>query len=340
MLAPSVTGRMFLSCGRFVQSRGIHLIQCTECVCERLCCSHWNGGQLAGRLAWPQSNGLDSTASSYKRRAEMALTDRCLPLAFTFCAAPPLQLTHICNTIIAMQSLPAWVAVTVCISLFVSLRCAALLLLLWRQRRSSLLQQAHAVRLRRRASRAVGTTDALGRAVSASAAVASPLGRSASPSGWWPSGSGGAAAVHPIRTMVILGSGGHTAEMLSVLDLLPRDRFAPLLFVRAATDSTSEARARRREEDKGNRANCQFLAIPRSREVRSTRSQRYSTQSATTEPRSTRRCRFVRLTWLLLLRLSLTFPCRSVNLTSRLCGRHSWRWRTLCGSCSTSIRKW
>lgn len=169
-----------------------------------------------------------------------------------------------------MQSLqlPTWIDVAVCTAIFMALRCAALLLLLWRQRRASLQQQATAVRLRRRASRAVGTADAAaGRAASASTAIGSSPGHSAVPAGWWPSG-GGCAASPPIRTLVILGSGGHTAEMLAVLDLLPRDRFAPLLFVRAATDSTSEARARRREEEKGNRANCDFVAIPRSREVR------------------------------------------------------------------------
>ena len=154
--------------------------------------------------------------------------------------------------------------------IFMALRCAALLLLLWRQRRSSLQQQATAVRLRRRASRAVGTADAAGRAASASTAAGSPLANSGGPAGWWTSGVGVSSASPPIRTLVILGSGGHTAEMLAVLDLLPRDRFAPLLFVRAATDSTSEARARRREEEKGNRANCDFVAIPRSREVRRT----------------------------------------------------------------------
>ena len=188
-----------------------------------------------------------------------------------------------------MQSLPTWMAVAVCLAIFMALRCAALLLLLWRQRRASLMQQATAVRLRRRASRAVGTADAAGRAASASTAIGSPSGHSAAPAGWWPSGGVGAAS-SPIRTLVILGSGGHTAEMLAVLDLLPRDRFAPLLFVRAATDSTSEARARRREEEKGNRANCDFVAIPRSREVRMTNRQRCSAQSSLMPPKLKCRC--------------------------------------------------
>ena len=77
----------------------------------------------------------------------------------------------------------------------------------------------------------------------------------------------------PARTMVVLGSGGHTAEMMRVLRVMPLDRFDPLLFVVASSDSTSEVQLR----------NCPvlqpifaatdsspplFLRIPRSREVK------------------------------------------------------------------------
>lgn len=51
----------------------------------------------------------------------------------------------------------------------------------------------------------------------------------------------------PIRTLVILGSGGHTAEMLSILNGVNRQQF-DLHFIRAATDTTSEARVRKVED--------------------------------------------------------------------------------------------
>ena len=46
----------------------------------------------------------------------------------------------------------------------------------------------------------------------------------------------------PLRTLVILGSGGHTAEMLAMLGQLDRSKFAPLHYVIATSDSTSERR--------------------------------------------------------------------------------------------------
>jgi len=47
-----------------------------------------------------------------------------------------------------------------------------------------------------------------------------------------------------IRTLVVLGSGGHTTEMLQLLKSLETEqpRYTPLLFVMASTDDTSEQR--------------------------------------------------------------------------------------------------
>jgi beta-1,4-N-acetylglucosaminyltransferase len=70
-----------------------------------------------------------------------------------------------------------------------------------------------------------------------------------------------------VKTLVVLGSGGHTAEMLTLLDRLDRKRYAPLVFVSAHSDASSENRAKRREDEKKNLANCTFLRLPRSREV-------------------------------------------------------------------------
>ena len=43
----------------------------------------------------------------------------------------------------------------------------------------------------------------------------------------------------PCRTMVVLGSGGHTAEMLTLIAGLDRARYAPLVFVAAQGDTNS-----------------------------------------------------------------------------------------------------
>jgi len=43
----------------------------------------------------------------------------------------------------------------------------------------------------------------------------------------------------PVRTLVVLGSGGHTAEMMQLTKKLCVDRYAPVSFVVAATDNTS-----------------------------------------------------------------------------------------------------
>jgi beta-1,4-N-acetylglucosaminyltransferase len=44
--------------------------------------------------------------------------------------------------------------------------------------------------------------------------------------------------------LVVFGSGGHTAEMLALLAALPAERYGPFTFVAAASDSTSEPRAK------------------------------------------------------------------------------------------------
>ncbi|KAI6677664.1 hypothetical protein NL676_038460 [Syzygium grande] len=52
----------------------------------------------------------------------------------------------------------------------------------------------------------------------------------------------------PYSTLVILGSGGHTAEMLNLLSVLQKDRFAPRFYVAAATDNMSLQKARVMED--------------------------------------------------------------------------------------------
>mmetsp|Transcript_16164 Transcript_16164/g.25211 ORF Transcript_16164/g.25211 Transcript_16164/m.25211 type:complete len:221 (+) Transcript_16164:198-860(+) len=67
----------------------------------------------------------------------------------------------------------------------------------------------------------------------------------------------------PARTLVVLGSGGHTTEMLGIIAQLQRDRYKPITFIIACTDSTSERRYQHSDHLKPD----SVYRIPRSREV-------------------------------------------------------------------------
>ena len=69
-----------------------------------------------------------------------------------------------------------------------------------------------------------------------------------------------------IATLVVLGSGGHTAEMLRLITDFDFDRYGPLTLVTAATDTTSRAKAER-ELPQAALATARWAEIPRAREV-------------------------------------------------------------------------
>ena len=69
-----------------------------------------------------------------------------------------------------------------------------------------------------------------------------------------------------IKTLVVLGSGGHTAEMLRLITDFDFDRYGPLTLVTAATDTTSRAKAER-ELPQAALSTARWAAIPRAREV-------------------------------------------------------------------------
>uniref|UniRef100_A0A803QEU4 UDP-N-acetylglucosamine transferase subunit ALG14 n=1 Tax=Cannabis sativa TaxID=3483 RepID=A0A803QEU4_CANSA len=48
----------------------------------------------------------------------------------------------------------------------------------------------------------------------------------------------------PVSTLIVLGSGGHTAEMLNLLAVLQKERFYPRYYIAAATDNMSLQKAR------------------------------------------------------------------------------------------------
>lgn len=67
----------------------------------------------------------------------------------------------------------------------------------------------------------------------------------------------------PIRTLIVLGSGGHTAEMMCLMNKMDKSKFIPRMYVLADTDTTSRNRVESDESDK----NWTIVTIPRSRYV-------------------------------------------------------------------------
>ena len=69
-----------------------------------------------------------------------------------------------------------------------------------------------------------------------------------------------------IKTLVVLGSGGHTAEMLRLIADFDFGRYGPLTLVTASTDTTSRPKAER-ELPREALATARWAEIPRAREV-------------------------------------------------------------------------
>ncbi|KAL8468435.1 hypothetical protein ACS0TY_031592 [Phlomoides rotata] len=88
----------------------------------------------------------------------------------------------------------------------------------------------------------------------------------------------------PLSALIILGSGGHTAEMLNLLAVMQMDRFKPRYYIAAATDNMSLQKARVLEDSLMEKAEVElvgashFMQIYRSREV----GQSYITSVGTT----------------------------------------------------------
>ncbi|CAM8971444.1 unnamed protein product [Rhodiola kirilowii] len=89
----------------------------------------------------------------------------------------------------------------------------------------------------------------------------------------------------PRSTLIILGSGGHTAEMLNLLAVLRKDMFCPRFYIAAATDNMSLQKAQKFEEEITSNQivdrkadTTEFMQIYRSREV----GQSYITSIGTT----------------------------------------------------------
>lgn len=88
---------------------------------------------------------------------------------------------------------------------------------------------------------------------------------------------------HALKTLVVLGSGGHTAEMFAIMRALDARRYSPRAYVLAATDTTSAVKVERFERalrqdlasahvgasegELGSWSRHTVTVIPRSREV-------------------------------------------------------------------------
>ncbi|RLN07866.1 hypothetical protein C2845_PM11G10190 [Panicum miliaceum] len=86
-----------------------------------------------------------------------------------------------------------------------------------------------------------------------------------------------------LRCLIVLGSGGHTTEMMNTVTELQKDRFMPRYYVAALTDNMSLQKAQVYEQSLiqcGEKTikNAHFMQIYRSREV----GQSYITSIATT----------------------------------------------------------
>ncbi|KAE8674224.1 purine permease family protein [Hibiscus syriacus] len=76
----------------------------------------------------------------------------------------------------------------------------------------------------------------------------------------------------PLSTLIVLGSGGHTAEMINLLLVLQKDRFTPRFYIAAATDNMSLQKTRVLENSWADSSgikgiSAEFMQIYRSREV-------------------------------------------------------------------------
>lgn len=71
----------------------------------------------------------------------------------------------------------------------------------------------------------------------------------------------------PARTLIVLGSGGHTAEMMTIVKQLNKRNYSPRHYILASTDSTSEAKVLNIEEPTTSKHDYEIFRIKRSRHV-------------------------------------------------------------------------
>lgn len=70
-----------------------------------------------------------------------------------------------------------------------------------------------------------------------------------------------------LKTLIILGSGGHSTEMLRLVQTLNQDIFTPKIYVVASSDSKSKEKLFDLENSLSTQTQYQVMDIPRSRKV-------------------------------------------------------------------------
>jgi len=76
--------------------------------------------------------------------------------------------------------------------------------------------------------------------------------------------------IHPLRTGIVIGSGGHTTEILKMIQNLNSVNYSPRIYIMASTDTSSEVKIHQIEETRLSRngPDCyEIVKIPRSRSV-------------------------------------------------------------------------
>lgn len=71
----------------------------------------------------------------------------------------------------------------------------------------------------------------------------------------------------PARTLIVLGSGGHTAEMMTIVKQLSKRNYSPRYYILASSDSTSESKVLNVEEPTTSKNDYELFRINRSRHV-------------------------------------------------------------------------
>lgn len=87
--------------------------------------------------------------------------------------------------------------------------------------------------------------------------------------------------LRPLKTAIVIGSGGHTAEILKLVQNLNPVNYSPRIYIMASTDTSSEVKIHHIEESylSRNGPDCyEIIKIPRSRSV----GQSYTTSAFTT----------------------------------------------------------
>lgn len=71
----------------------------------------------------------------------------------------------------------------------------------------------------------------------------------------------------PAKTLIVLGSGGHTAEMMAIVKQLNKANYSPRYYILASTDRTSATKVLDYEEPTTSTSDYEIFRINRSRHV-------------------------------------------------------------------------